>query len=430
MIRLILALVLILGTALPAAAQGVGEARRQWFEVEITPKSLNERGTWVGGQIVIDIKLISSDPFKRARLQMPKIEGARIEALARPHTLQINMLGGRGYSHQARYAIFPQVDGTLVIPPISVTGLLQNRTGVSAEFTETYPEQRITVHPPDPALPAGSWVVSHFVRMEETWSTDVNQLESGQTVRRTVKLTVDGARANDLPPMEMAGGDGYRILHTETQTETTKGSTGYTATVEQSWDVFIGTDDVFYVAPVKFLFWDPVSGEAKVIQAKPRRVEPVRRNADALRASLRQDVEDDLFVKKAGVVALIAIPILGLVVFLILAASSALPTRADFRLWRAARRGGAPITFYDDFQAWARRSVADRAIVGEHHLARLGPKAAGDVSALHRGLFGENGQTVEPRPFSRRLIGASIRMRMRRFRTAFTDRLWRLLFGG
>lgn len=438
MIRLLLTVVLMLAGAHGALGQGTGQgagrgpadANRLWYEVTFSPKTTQSKGAYVGGQIVIDVKLVSSDPFKRLQLKMPKIEGARIETLVRAHTLQINVFGGRGYSHQARYAIFPQIAGTMVIPPITVSGITQERTGRAPEFKRAYPEQRITVHPPAPSFPAGAWVVSDKVRLTERWSKDVTLIQAGDTVRRTIILTVAGARADDLPPLSLSANTGYRVLHTEAATETKKTRNGYVARVEQSWDIFVESADVFYIDPVKFLYWDPVRADGMVISAKARRVEPVRRDAVALRDRLRRDVYEDLFVKKIGVLALLAVPILIVLIVAILAASSALPSRADIRLWRAARRTDSPLGFYDDFQAWARRTLVDRAIVGESQIARLGGSAHSEVRRMHRGLFATDGAQVAPRVMTRRLIGASIRMRMRRFRSAFSDRLWRLLFGG
>lgn len=438
MIRLVLSLWLLLAFVAPAVAQGTGQggglgqddAKRLWFEVKLTPETALSTGAWLGGQLVLDVKLVSSDPFKRLRLRLPRIQGARVEALVRPHTLQINVFGGKGYSHSARYVIFPGAAGTLVVPPLVVSGILQHRSGRTVEFKETYPEQRITVHPPDPGFPAGAWVVSNDVSLQEQWSKDVNLIQAGDTVRRTVELNVAGVRADDLPPMDLQSNAGYRVLNTETVAETRKTKTGYLAQVRQSWDIFVESADVFYIDPVSFLYWDPVMADGMVIQAKARRVEPVRRDAKALRETLRKDIRDDLFIKKVGVLALLAVPILGVLIVAVLAASSALPSRADLRLWRAARRAGSPLSFYDDFQAWARRSLADRPIVTEAQLAPLGERACGDVRRMHRGLFGPGGGGVHPSALSRRLIGASIGMRMRRFRSAFGERLWRLLFGG
>ena len=433
MIRLVLFLALIAAAA-PAAGQGLntggadGEAKRLWFEVNLRPETTLAHGAYIGGQMVLDIKLVSSDPFKRLRLQMPKIDGARVETLVRPHTLQINIFGGKGYSHQARYALFPRTDGTLVLPPIKVNGILQARSGRTFEFTETYPEQRIIVHPPDPSFAPDGWVVSQYVRLEEKWSSDVNRLHSGDTVRRTIVLTVDGARAEDLPPMDLPANPGYRVLHTEATAETRKGADGFTAHVEQSWDIFIASDDVFHIDPVRFAFWDPGDASAKFIEAPARRVEPLRRDAAALKAEIRQQVFDDLLIKKIGVLALLGVPALTLLIVVMLAALSALPNRADLRLWRAARRGPSSLEFYRDFQSWARRSLEDRPIVGEEQVAQLGPAAKDEVRGLHHAVFGRGGAKLDPRRMSRRLIRASIARRLSRLWAVLQSRLARLIF--
>lgn len=434
MIRLLGAMLLALACATGALAQGTrvvpeasGEARRLWFEVTITPRAVATNGAWPGEQLVMEVRLISSDPLQRLRLVMPKIADAWVDTLVRPHTLQINMFGGRGYSHEARYVIFPKSAGTLVIPPIRVTGIREELGGRAVEFEEEFAEQRIPVHAP-PETFTDPWVVAHRVNLKESWSTDVNAIHGGDTVRRTVTLTVPGVRAEDLPELTLTANDGYRVLASDVVAETERTSAGFTARLQQSWDIYVETDDIFHVDPVRFAYFDPVEAAVRVVGAPRQRVEPLRRDADALRASLRAGVMDDLWYKRIGLIVLLALPAVALALFVLASVLAALPTRADIRFWRAARQSDGPLDYYGDFIAWGRRSLADRPIVGEKEAGRLGRPAVEDVGRMHNALFAAGGGSFDRRGMTRRLVQAAVSARLRRLWGAVMSRLSRLLF--
>lgn len=437
MIRKSLLIFVAVLLSMPALAQDSGlsltgdngDAQRRWFDVTITPRGVEKNGAYVSGQIVVDIRFLSSDPFKRLRLKLPPVEGARVETLVRPRTLQINMMGGRGYSHEARYAIFPQNDGLLVLPEISIEGIVQSKSGRNFEFDETFAERSIRVHPSDSAFDPAEWVVSEDVALEEHWSEDINHLSFGDTVRRTVTLAVKGVRAEDLPDLTLSDGQGYRVLTTERSVETQKTPNGLDAFVTQSWDVFIDTPKVFYIDPIVFRYWDPVARSARTTEAAAQRVEPIRRDAAAIRDRLRTEIHDDLALKRTGVLVLAALPVLVLLIIALFAARAALPRRTDLDLWRAARRNDSGLEFYAVVQRWARRTVGDRPVFSEKQIAVLGSDALGEVQGMHRELFGRNSGPHHRPGLAKQLIGRAMALRLTGFRETLIARISRMLFG-
>ena len=77
------------------------------------------------------IRVVVTLPYLADVVRAVGGDSVEVTTLVRPHTRQINMMGGKGYSHAARLAIVPERAGTLVIPPISVSGISQARRGRS-----------------------------------------------------------------------------------------------------------------------------------------------------------------------------------------------------------------------------------------------------------------------------------------------------------
>lgn len=436
MIRVLLACLVLCVTGAAALAQQAGEAERRWFEVTLEPSFVATQGAYIGGEIVLHIQFISSDPFKRVRLDLPAIEGVRSAVLARPQTRQVEVLnpdgystlGSSKYSHETRLAIVPERSGTIVIPPITVTGISEPADRQSFEFTEIRPEQVIVVHPANPEFSGASWIVSRDATMGEAWSHAISEIRNGDTVRRTVTLSVAGVTGDDLPELVLDPDDGHRVLSTEVSTRTEKTDLGFIAHLEQSWDIYIETEDVTHISGIQFPYWDPELGQPADVAVPPQRIEPLKRDAMALRQALREEALAGHRANRLGLIGLLSVPMAALTLAIGLLLWRALPSRADLRFWRASRREADPLEFYGAFLAWGRNTFGPHTTMGREEALLLGARATDQVGRLHRSIFGPAGGSVQPSRLAATLILASRRLVMRRFLSALLPGMARFLF--
>lgn len=435
MIRLLLSFVILTLVSLPGFAQNVGQGdqseedvERRWFSVTTDPEGIFETGGWVGEEIILDIHFVSSDPFKRLRLELPKIKGARVETLVRPHTLQINMLGGRGYSHEARLAIVPKQAGTLTIPQIRVTGIAQQRNGRSVEFAEIYPEQSMEVKPPPVDYGGAAWLVPREVSMEQSWSTDINTLRAGDTIRRTVALDVKGVRAEDLPELTLASNEGYRVLSDEVNTETIRTPKGFSAKLTQSWDLYIETDEITNIDAVHFPYWDAKTATTAVAQVPPQRVEPILRDAKELRDQLRDEAVQRHQTQRLGLIALLALPLTVFVVIVLVGIWHALPTRADLRMKRSVREAGNAAGFYPSFQEWGRETFGIRRPVEQARVEELGKDATLRSEELNLAVFARGERDADFARTASTMIRGARRRRVASYFATLGPAISRMLF--
>ena len=436
MIRVLLGCLVLCVTGSAALAQQASEAESRWFQVTLEPSFVAAQGAYVGGEIVLHIQFISSDPFKRVRLHLPAIEGVRSAVLARPHTRQVEVLDADGYStlgsskysHETRLAIVPERSGTIVIPPITVTGISEPADRQSFEFTEIHPEKVIVVHPPAPEFAGAVWIVTRDATIKDAWSHAISEIRNGDTVRRTVTLRVVGVTGDDLPELVLDPDDGHRVLSTEVSTRTEKTDLGFIAHLEQSWDIYIETEDITHISGIRFPYWNPELAQPADIAVPPQRIEPLKRDAVALRQTLREEAFAGHRVNRLGLIGLLSVPMAALTLAIGLLLWRALPTRADLRFWRASRREADPLEFYGSFLAWGRDTFGPHTTIGREQALLLGTRATEQVGRLHRSIFGRSGGSVQPGHLAATLILASRRLVMRRFLSTILPGMSRFLF--
>lgn len=435
MIRFLFALLVLVFSSLPVSAQQTGQgdpaeedSDRLWFTVKTEPEAIFDKGGWVGEEIILDVHFVSSDPFKRLRLELPKIEGAQVDMLVRPHTLQINMFGGRGYSHETRLAIVPTKAGTLTIPEIRVTGISQQRSGRNVEFVRTYPEQTIDVKPPAADYGGAIWIVPREVSIKESWSGDIDMLKAGDTIRRTVVLNARGVRADDLYEMVLESNDGYRVLLHEVKTETIRTPKGFSARLTQNWDLYIESDDITYIDAVHFPYWDAESGTTLVAEAPRQRIEPLLRDATELRDRLREETLQRHQAQRFGLFLLLALPVTALVIIVLAGIWHALPTRADMRLKRSVREAGSPLGFYSSFQEWGRETFGVRRPVEQARVSELGQDAKTRSDELNRAIFARGEHDADVARTASTLVRAARRNRVARYLSSVGPAMSKMLF--
>ncbi|MGI9452022.1 MAG: hypothetical protein ACR2QH_15485 [Geminicoccaceae bacterium] len=434
MIRVLLICLIVLASGTALLAQRLNDADRLWFTVAIEPDFVRSQGTYIGGEMVMHIRLMSPDAFQRLRLDLPDIDGARTETLVRPHIRQLSSLGAMGYSdsagysYEARLALVVERSGTIVIPPIRVTGISKPGEGRAFEFRRTFPEQAITVHPPSPDFDGDHWIVSKKAAMEESWSTDIASIQNGDTVRRRVVLSVAGVSADELPKLTLAADDGFRVLSTGTSTETEKTDEGFIARLEQSWDIYVETEDVFHIDGFRFPYWNPETARTDVASLPSQRVEPLPKDALALREQLRDEALAEHRAKSLGLLVLLSLPAAALLILLALVFWRALPSRADLSLWHASLNAETPRKFYGSFLAWGRRTFETPTIVDRQQVSALGTQATDHLDRLHKSVFGRREGIHQPKRTAAALIKASRRRATTEFISSITSKFSRFLF--
>lgn len=171
---------------------------------------INTDNVYVQEQLLLTIRLY----YTIAGIRNPNFtevepENAVVQLLGAPHQYEQLIDGQRYGVYEKNYVIFPQRSGELIIPDIVFRGEL---TDGSSNFVFRNPNMRpvtafapgyqITVKERPATYPEGStWLPASELQINESWSTDITQLRTGDSVQRTLTITADGLDGAALPPL-------------------------------------------------------------------------------------------------------------------------------------------------------------------------------------------------------------------------------------
>lgn len=175
-----------------------------FLEIEV-----NKESVYVQEQLLFSVRLfytingIRNPQF--TELEMPE---SVIQLIGSPNQYEKLIDGVRYGVYEKRYVIFPQRSGPLEVPDILFRGEVTD--GSSNFVFRNLNTRRVTAfiegitidikERPSAALNTGVWLPVTDLRLEETWSTDLSELEIGESAIRTITMVADGLDGAVLPP--------------------------------------------------------------------------------------------------------------------------------------------------------------------------------------------------------------------------------------
>ena len=194
--------------SIPITVRALSAAMRQkidalvFYELELSSDSV-----YVQSQLLLTRRLVYADGVQLygGQLEAPVLDGAQVFELGEGQSSVIQRNGRTMGSYEQRYAIFPELSGTLVLPSDSVTASVRVVDGITTARKTvriSTDEQRITVHPIPAEYPSNQpWLpaiaVTASVNVEPPAAQTVNV---GDTISRTLTVTVIGNTGTSVPP--------------------------------------------------------------------------------------------------------------------------------------------------------------------------------------------------------------------------------------
>ena len=175
-----------------------------FLEIEV-----NKESVYVQEQLLFTVRLyytingIRNPQF--TELEMPDTV---IQLIGSPNQYERLMEGERYGVYEKRYVIFPQRSGPLEIPDILFRGEVTDgssnfvfRNLNTRRVTAFIDGITITVDPrPEAAQEMDLWLPVANLTIEEEYSTDITNLQVGDSVVRTITMVADGLDGAVLPP--------------------------------------------------------------------------------------------------------------------------------------------------------------------------------------------------------------------------------------
>lgn len=394
-----------------AYEQTVDAPESPQLRVVVGPEAALTTNGYVDGQLVLRVQLVSRYPFEALDFDLPAIANAEIIELLRPRTRKVSTYAGEGYIFETAIAIIPRESGTLTIPAIHASGIIEPRKDEALSFdTATDPThieiagiaETYDAHGDNPW-----WLVSHRVEIDEEWSTPIEQIRAGEIIQRTVSVRVWGTTAERLPEIEHPRTRGVRVTLASSNVRTERSSDGLIAMARYVWNLAAEPQDVAFIAPVGVTFWHPLEHEQQKAGVPGHRLEPLPADSGAIAERLMQDALSRRRDDRMAAYALAAVFVLPLALLAGAFLRAWLPSRADLRLRRACHQGMSQQALYSATERWLQETGQTKESLD----------AAGDAfRRLRSHLFApDRAETPNPAGLVREAMLASRKPRVARF---------------
>lgn len=205
-----------------ATQQADGEQRPFFIQARVSNET-----PFVQQQVLYEIELFLRNdfPLESGQIAAPEAENADIEQIAQNRERQEIVNGQRYRVISQEYAIIPRRSGPLEIRGARFDGRYRatssrSLTGFTRpEQTTLFAEDVIIDVQPRPRDFPGAWLPSSRVELHEEWNPDTVMLPLGEPITRTISITAEGVRPEQLPDINLEWPESIRIYPDRGQPE-------------------------------------------------------------------------------------------------------------------------------------------------------------------------------------------------------------------
>jgi ribosome-associated translation inhibitor RaiA len=190
----------------------------------------NKESVYVQEQLLFTVRLYYTiNGIRNPQFTELEMEDSVIQLIGSPNQYEKLIDNQRYGVYEKRYVIFPQRSGPLEIPDILFRGEVTD--GSSNFVFRNLNTRRVTAfiegisidvkERPASVQSEDFWLPVSNLTLEESWSSDINNLKVGDSVVRTVTMTADGLDGAVLPPFSGTEIEGLNLYPDPAEIERT-----------------------------------------------------------------------------------------------------------------------------------------------------------------------------------------------------------------
>lgn len=234
------------------------------FEAEIDQDSV-----YVQGQVILTLRIMQSINLESRSVTDLQLDKAFVKKLEQ-QSFQRTIKGRPWLIIEIRYAIFPEESGTLEIP--SQTFSARESSGRRSSFgfggsgrqlTRSTKSVSLKVLPRPASFAGTTWLPARKLEIQEIWSTPPDQLHTGESATRTIKITGEGLQGAQLPPTLFPATEGLKYYPDQPVIEDAESSAGLTGSRTDSAALIPTREGNWKIPEVRIPWWDTKSGQLR-----------------------------------------------------------------------------------------------------------------------------------------------------------------------
>ena len=264
-----------------------------FLEAQVHPRS-----PYVQSQVTYMIRLYRAVEILDGTLQEPHAEKALVQRLGRDIGYAVTRHGRRYRVIERRYAIFPQSSGELLLPPVRFDGEVASAGAGGSTFSRLFTRGRrvrlsteafrLDVRPQPAHFQGRTWLPARGFHLIEQWSEDPPAPQVGEPITRTLIVKAAGLRGEQLPELEVIGGDALKLYPDQPSTRTSSDAEAVYGQREQRFALVPTRAGDIELAEIRVAWWDTQNDIAReaVIPARTLAVTAAPADATGVVAAL------------------------------------------------------------------------------------------------------------------------------------------------
>ncbi|HET6553693.1 MAG TPA: BatD family protein [Dyella sp.] len=230
---------------------------------------VDPQGGYVGQQLVYTLRLFFAADLTNGALEDPQLAGVDVRRLGNEINYQAER-GGRRYNViERRYALTPQREGHLEIPPVAFQGDMVSMADPNAFFgngtpvSASSPAVAIDVQPA-PAQATGTWLPARDLALSLDGGPSHGDLRVGQPLNLMMSVQATGLPYEALPALSLPSLDGATVYPDKPANATHIEGQWLVGRRQQGFAIVPNRPGTLTIPETTLTWWNVVSRQAEV----------------------------------------------------------------------------------------------------------------------------------------------------------------------
>ena len=226
-----------------------------------TETLVDKSEVYIQEQLLLTHRLYTSVRLSDLGLDPLKVDDALMQKVSETQ-FQKNVAGKNYQVVEIIYALFPQASGKLQIPALrfSAYEASNNRYGgFSARgnrIIRNTDAKTIDVMTRPAHIDIDNWMPASSIRLEQQWSSPLDQLKVGEPVTRNISITASGLTGAQIMPLSLSESDDYKVYPDQPQLGDSADAAGVTGIRRESFALVPNRPGEITVPAVSVRWWN------------------------------------------------------------------------------------------------------------------------------------------------------------------------------
>ena len=243
-----------------------------------TETLLDKSAVYVQEQLLLTHRLYTSIQLTDLSMEELVLPGAIIQKVAQNQFQK--RVGNKDYMVvEMKYALFPQTSGKLNIPAVAISvyqtgnnqsSFFRSRGNQLIRNTEA---KTIDVIAKPAHIDADQWMPSSQLTISQKWSNNLEQLQVGEPVTRTITISAKGLTGAQILPLSLEPSSDFKVYPDQAQLNESVDASGVTGVRQESFALVPNRQGEIVLPKISLRWWDTVNQRMQTATLDAMRLE-------------------------------------------------------------------------------------------------------------------------------------------------------------